>query len=43
MMNVGITKKNINEFEHFDDLKETVDRNKAKSYFEKKEAWMLFI
>lgn len=37
MMNTGITKKNINEFGHFDDLKNTVDKNKAKSYFEKKE------
>ena len=37
MMNTGITKKNINEFGHFDDLKETVDKNKAKAYFEKKE------
>jgi len=38
MRNAGITKKNINEFGHFDYLKETVDKIKAKAYFEKMES-----
>lgn len=37
MMNLGINENNINEFGRFDDLKDTVDKNKAKSYFEKQE------
>lgn len=37
MMNTGITETNINEYGRFDDLKTTVDRSKAKSYFEKLE------
>jgi len=37
MMNLGITKNNINEFGRFDELKSTVDKNKAKKYFEKLE------
>jgi type I restriction enzyme R subunit len=37
MMNTGITETNINEYGRFDDLKSTVDRSKAKSYFEKLE------
>jgi len=37
MMNSGISESNINEYGHFDDLKKTVDKNKAKSYFEKLE------
>jgi type I restriction enzyme R subunit len=35
MMNSGITEKNINEYGRFDDLKSTVDKDKAKEYFEK--------
>jgi type I restriction enzyme R subunit len=37
MMNSGITDSNINEYGRFDELKETVDKNKAKEYFEKLE------
>ena len=37
MMNYGITESNMNEFGRFDDLKNTVDKNKAKEYFEKLE------
>lgn len=34
MMNSKITENNINEFGRFDDLKETIDKKKAKQYFE---------
>jgi len=34
LMNVGTTEANINEYGRFDDLKKTVDRDKAKAYFE---------
>lgn len=37
MMNAGISEANINEFGRFDDLKATVDRTKAKEYFERLE------
>ena len=37
MMNRGITEVNINEFGHFDDLKSSVDKAKAKAYFEQRE------
>lgn len=37
MMNSGITKSNINEYGRFNDLKNTVDKNKAKEYFQKLE------
>ncbi|HBM14770.1 MAG TPA: DEAD/DEAH box helicase [Lentisphaeria bacterium] len=37
MMSSGITESNINEYGRFDDLKNTVDKNKAKIYFEKLE------
>lgn len=37
MMNTGITEANINDYGRFDDLKSTVDRIKAKTYFEKLE------
>ncbi|NEW81747.1 MAG: type I restriction endonuclease subunit R [Mariniphaga sp.] len=37
MMNLGLNDTNINEYGRFDDLKNTVDRNKAKEYFEKLE------
>ena len=35
MMNSGITEANINEYGRFSALKNTVDRAKAKAYFEK--------
>ena len=34
MMNSGITEANINEFGRFDELKDTIDKAKAKAYFE---------
>lgn len=34
MMNSGVTDNNINEFGRFDELKDTVDKTKAKEYFE---------
>jgi len=34
MMSLKITKSNINEFNRFDNLKNTVDKEKAKSFFE---------
>lgn len=37
MLNLGITDSNINEYGRFDDLKATVDKEKAKAYFEKLE------
>jgi len=37
MMNTGLTESNMNEFGRFDDLKSTVDKDKAKEYFEKLE------
>ena len=33
-MHANITEANINEFGRFDDLKATVDKAKAKAYFE---------
>jgi len=38
MMNLGISASNINEYGRFDELKETVNKNKAKEYFEKLES-----
>ena len=35
MMDLILDEKNINEFGRFDKLKETVDKTKAKEYFEK--------
>lgn len=35
LMNTNVTESNINEYGRFDDLKNTVDKNKAKEYFEK--------
>jgi type I restriction enzyme R subunit len=35
MMDLGATEKNLNEYGRFDDLKSTVDKTKAKEYFEK--------
>lgn len=37
LMIKGITELNINEFGRFDELKNSVDRDKAKAYFEAKE------
>ena len=34
MMDSGVTEKNINEYGRFDDLKSTVDKTKAKEFFE---------
>ena len=34
MMNSKITEANINEYGRFDDLKETIDKEKVKQYFE---------
>ena len=35
-MNLGLTEANLNEFARFDNLKNTVDKQKAKEYFENK-------
>ena len=37
MMNSGLTELNINEYGRFDDLRNTVDKTKARAYFEKLE------
>lgn len=37
MMNLKLTETNINEFGRFDELKKTVDKGKAKAFFEEKE------
>lgn len=37
MMDSGVTERNINEYGRFDDLKSTVDKSKAKAYFEELE------
>lgn len=37
LMSSGLTEVNINEYGRFDELKNTVDKNKAKEYFEKLE------
>ena len=37
MMDAGIIEKNINEYGRFDDLKSTVDKKRAKAYFEERE------
>nr|MCU0337658.1 DEAD/DEAH box helicase family protein [Sediminibacterium sp.] len=37
LMSSGLTEVNINEYGRFDELKNTVDKNKAKAYFEKLE------
>ncbi|MEO8206135.1 MAG: HsdR family type I site-specific deoxyribonuclease [Chthoniobacterales bacterium] len=34
LMNTNITGANLNEYGRFDDLKETIDKQKAKAYFE---------
>jgi len=38
MMNAGVTEANINEFGRFDDLKNYVDKARAKAYFEELES-----
>lgn len=35
LMSLGITESNLNEFGRFDDLKASVDKQKAREYFEK--------
>lgn len=37
MMSLRLTEANINEFGRFDELKNTVDKEKAKAFFERKE------
>jgi len=37
LMRLGVSEDNINEYGRFDELKNTVDKNKAKEYFEKTE------
>ncbi len=37
LMNQNLTEENINEYGRFDELKKTVDKTKAKSYFENSE------
>ncbi len=37
LMSSGLTETNINEYGRFDELKNTVDKDKAKAYFEKLE------
>lgn len=37
LMSTGLTEVNINEYGRFDELKSTVDKDKAKAYFEKLE------
>ena len=34
LMNTHVTEANLNEFGRFDDLKATIDQQKAKTYFE---------
>ena len=34
MLNTGITESNINEYGRFDSLQNSVDKEKAKAYFE---------
>ena len=36
-MSYGLNELNINEYGHFDNLKSTVNKTKAKEYFEKQE------
>lgn len=35
IMSLKLNEKNINEFGRYDELKKTVDKTKAKAYFEK--------
>ena len=37
IMNLHVNKSNLNEYGRFDDLKSTVDKKKAREYFEKVE------
>ena len=38
MMGLKLTEMNINEFGRLDELKNTIDKSKAKAYFENKES-----
>lgn len=37
MMNGGLSSSSINDYGNFDDIKKTVDKDKAKAYFEELE------
>ena len=37
MMNTGVSESNLNDYGRFDSLKNSVDKQKAKAYFEKLE------
>ena len=37
MINLKLTEENINEFGRLDELKKTVDKEKAKAFFEERE------
>jgi len=37
MLNTDVTDKNLNDYGRFDELKESVDKDKAKAYYEKRE------
>lgn len=41
MMNLNVTELNINDYGRFDDLKNSVDKTKAKAYFEELEGCIL--
>ncbi len=41
MMNLNVTESNINDYGRFDDLKNSVDKTKAKAYFEELEGCIL--
>ena len=41
LMNTNITEANLNEYGRFDDLKATIDKEKAKAYFEAHEGQKL--
>ena len=41
MMDLKLTEININEFGRLDEIKDTVDKSKAKAYFESKECMKL--
>jgi type I restriction enzyme R subunit len=41
MMNTHVTEANLNEYGRFDDLKATIDKQKAQVYFEAREGQSL--
>ena len=41
MINLNVTESNINDYGRFDDLKNSVDKEKAKAYFEEIEGCTL--